>query len=121
MSGKAFSHMLDEAKLLYNFDLPLSSTAISLVNTVASAMENSSLQYQFAATPRIAHAPHLCLLALINKGNPRRDGQVRLLPYATDDTLTINDLATDRNRFAHEKCIDKGSQFIIHTGGPTVQ
>ena len=26
----------------------------------------------------------------------------------------------DRNHFVHEKCIDKGNRFIIHTGEPTV-
>jgi hypothetical protein len=116
MSAKAFSDVLEQEKLLYNFELPLSSTVILLLNTVTSAMENSSLQYQFAATPHITRTLPLCLLTLVNKGRPWQDGQIQLLPYPAENTLTINDLAADGHCFAGEKCIDQGNWLIIHTG-----
>ena len=109
--------MLQELDLLYKYELPLSFTVTALIDRVTLAMQNSRSQYQFATTPRRAPSEHLTLLALLNRGVARRsDTQIRLTPIALDDDATLHFLATDRHRFAHEKCVDKGNQFVIHFG-----
>jgi hypothetical protein len=117
LAGRAFSEMLQELDLLYQYELPLSSTVTALINRVTLAMQNSPSRYQFATAPRRAPSEHLTLLALLNRGVARRsDTQIRLTPTALEDNATLHFLATDRHRFAHEKCIDKSNQFIIHLG-----
>ena len=109
--------MLQELDLLYQYELPLSSTVTALIDRVTLAMQNSRSQYRFATTPRRAPSKHLTLLALLNRGVARRsDTQIRLTPIALEDDATLHFLATDRHCFAHEKCIDKNNQFIIHFG-----
>jgi hypothetical protein len=109
--------MLQELDLLYQYELPLSLTVTALIDRVTLAMQNSSSQYQFATTPRRAPSQHLTLLALLNRGVARRsDTQIRLTPIALEDDATLRFLATDRHRFAHEKCVDRGNQFVIHFG-----
>jgi hypothetical protein len=90
---------------------------IDLIERVAMAMQGSRLQYQFSPSPRRASSQQLGPLALMNRGLPRRtDGQIRLTPVALEDGATIRTLATDRYRFAHEKCIDRGNRFVFHLG-----
>jgi hypothetical protein len=109
--------MLQELDLLYQYELPLSMSVTALMDRVTLAMRNSPSQYQFATTPRRAPSEHLTLLALLNRGLARRsDAQIRLTPTTLEDNVTLHSLATDRHRFAHEKCIDKNNQFIIHFG-----
>ena len=109
--------MLQELDLLYQYELPLSLSVTALIDRVTLAMQNSSSQYQFATAPRRAPTEHLTLLALLNRGVARRsDTQIRLTPAALEDDATLRFLATDRYRFAHEKCIDRGNQFVIHFG-----
>lgn len=109
--------MLQELDLLYQYELPLSSTVTALIDRVTLGMQNSHSHYQFATTPRRAPSGHLTLLALMNRGVARRsDTQIRLTPIALEDEATLHFLATDRHRFAHEKCIDRGNQFVIHFG-----
>lgn len=114
LAGEEFSHALKEAHLLHQYELPLSSTILSLITTVAADMVNSPAGYSFTTTPRRTAQP-LSLLALMNRGNARRDGRIRLLPHPVTQDLTIQDLATDRFRFSHEKCIDN-NKFVIHLG-----
>ena len=109
--------MLRELDLLYQYELPLSLTVTALIDRVTLAMQNSRSQYQFATTTRRAPLEHLTLLALMNRGVARRsDTQIRLTPIALEDNATLRFLASDRHRFAHEKCVDRGNQFIIHFG-----
>jgi hypothetical protein len=109
--------MLQELDLLYQYELPLSTTVTALIGRVTFAMQNSRSQYRFATAPRRAPSQHLTLLALMNRGVARRsDTQIRLTPVALEDDATLRFLATDRHRFAHEKCIDRGNQFVIHFG-----
>ena len=109
--------MLQELDLLYQYELPLSSTVTALIDRVTLAMQNSHSQYRFATTPRRAPSEHLTLLALLNRGVARRsDTQIRLTPVALEDDATLHFLASDRHRFAHEKCVDKSNRFIIHFG-----
>jgi hypothetical protein len=117
LANDAFAHVLEGADLLYRFELALSTKVVTLIDSVATEMQNSSSHYQFSATPRLAITHHLGLLALTNKGTIRRsDQQIHLAPHRLDGEETIGTLATDRHRFAYEKCIDKGNQFIVHLG-----
>lgn len=115
LTNNAFADILEGADLLYRFELALSTKVVTLIDYVATEMQNSGSHYQFAVTPRLAITHHLCLLALTNKGTMGwSDQQIHLVPHRLDGEETISTLATNRHRFAYEKCIDKGNQFIVH-------
>lgn len=119
VAGEAFTQALSEADLLYRFELPLTTPVFSLIGDITEAMKASPSQFVFAPIPSSRAPPyHLSLLGLVNRGSARRDGQVRLLPHAVTEELTIGNLASDRLRYGHEKCVNSNSNtWILNLGG----
>ena len=109
--------------LYYTFNLPPSTPVVSLIEQVASRMENSNSTFSFASTPhdhsflRNETLP-LQLLEFANRGIPRpSDMQIRLRRVALPTDTTINDLLTDRTRFAVNRLAIEGSnRFLINLG-----
>ncbi|KAF8055701.1 hypothetical protein FPV67DRAFT_1434783, partial [Lyophyllum atratum] len=115
IAGDAFCRALQDHSLLYDLNLPLNTKVSTVLSSITTQMVNSPLHYRFLSIPQGAVAPHnLTLLGLRNRGIPRKDGQIRLLPYRVTEELTLEDLACDRRNFVNEKTIDSSGRFIIH-------
>jgi len=117
---ESFSAKLEEFRLVYLYEFPLSTSIANFIERVVEDMEQSSFHYQF--TPRTAASfSHqevlpLQLLEVVNRGVPRpSDGQIRLR-CAAHSNLTIGNLAANRVRFAVPTVAIEGNCFIIHLG-----
>lgn len=116
----SFNAKLESFHLLYNYELPLSTSISSLINTVASHMQSSPFNYQFRSSSSTFLLSHetlpLQLLEIVNRGVPRAtDGQIRLRRTA-HRLLTLGDLATNRMHFAVPDIAIEGNQFVVHFG-----
>jgi hypothetical protein len=118
VSGDSFAHFLEEHNLLFNHELPLDSSLISLIDTVTLDMQSSASRYQFSPIPRRATSRHLLLLGLVNRGQGRGPArQSYLRPWPSDNETTIRSLAQDRYNFSNPLCIDRrANRFIIYLG-----
>ena len=116
----SFTAWLEKIDLYYTFNLPPSTPVVNLIEQVASQMEASDSDFSFASTPhdrsflRNETLP-LQLLEFGNRGIPRSsDMQIRLRRAALPADTTINDLLTDRTRFAINRLAIEGSRFLIN-------
>ena len=118
VSGDAFIQFLEEYNLLFNYDLPLNTALVSLIDTVTADMQNSASQYQFASIPRQATNQDLLLLGLVNRGQGRGPTrQSHLKPWARIAEMTIMTLAQDHYNFSSPLCISTSNhRFVIYLG-----
>jgi hypothetical protein len=106
---------LQNCCLTFTYEIPASTTIISLRSTVQHDMKTSAAQWRFKETrsDRLARVAHedspLLLLRLTNKGNPNRSGNVRLTSCAIAPDMTLADLVHDADKF-----IGNAGRCIVH-------
>lgn len=102
----------------------MSTTLVDLVTRVAGDMRNSAAAYIFAGdlqpggSQMDPHSPlPLQILRLSNKGKPRSlDQLVTLRRQPLSSTSTLENIASNRNSFAHpDECIEDG-RFVLNFG-----
>jgi hypothetical protein len=119
VSGDSFTQFLEEYNLVFNYELPLETTLVSLIDRVTAEMQNSTSQYQFASIPRRATNRNLLLLGLVNRGQghgPARQSYLR--PWPLDTGTALMNLAQDRYNFSNPLCISRENRFVIYLGKP---
>lgn len=119
IGGEAFCDALRRADLLYEYELPLTTTVVSLITQVSDAMKSSSSQYRFVPNPSVPglHGRFLELLHLKNRGIKRRStGQVYLGIHLVHESLTLADLLADRQQFSHDRHILITQRLVVCLG-----
>ena len=104
---------------MFNYELSLETSIASLIETVATDMQNSASQYQFAPIPRRANNQNLLLLGLVNRGQGRgtsRQSYLKPWPRSSGPEITIMTLAQDRYNFSSPLCITRENRFVIYLG-----
>jgi len=91
-----------------------------LVRQVVNDMQASPFGYQFAVDTRGSFMPHetlpLQLLELVNRGTRPNGGSIRLRRAPPRANQTIQDLATDRMRFASVNINMEGNHLALNFG-----
>lgn len=98
----------------------MTTLVVDLIGRVANDMRASPFGYQFAVDSRGSFMPHetldLQLLELVNRGMRPSGGTIRLRRAPHRINQTIQDLATDRYRFAAAGINIEGSHFALNFG-----
>ncbi|KAJ7456993.1 hypothetical protein FB451DRAFT_1142912 [Mycena latifolia] len=109
-----FLDTLEANDLSYRYELRLDMPVNELLRSVVDAMTESPSAFVFPTARRASTSAAITTLqplALISKGRVHNN-QVRVKVQPIPPTMTIGDMAVDRNRFAGEACIVEG-RFII--------
>jgi len=114
----SWNAQLEAYHLLHLYEVPLSTRITALIQRAIRDMETSPFRYQFKpdTRPYFSHETlKLQLLEFVNRGVPcPNDGQVQLRCVAHREDQTIQNLATDRYRFAIPTVAIEGTYFVIH-------
>src|SRR5260221_13038072 len=90
--------------------LPISTSQLTLITSIMTAMETLPLKYQFPTPRDNTLAPHESLslqqLGLSAKGAPRANGQIYLRPRFVKSGTVLSDLIADKFGYAGKACIE---------------
>ncbi|KAJ3510799.1 hypothetical protein NLJ89_g4471 [Agrocybe chaxingu] len=110
------SHLLSLG-LLHDFDTPLTTSIIDLINRISTDMENSSFAFRFSHRAGVLEHEDLPigLLGFVNRGRPRpSDNQIRLRIQPISSVATIETLLSAPNLYAiPDLCIEDG-RYVLH-------
>ena len=102
-------------------NLPTSTSHISLITSITTAMTTSPLQYKFPSPRSEGLAVHETLslqpLCLSAKGAPRANGQIYLRPVSVKSGILLENLMSDVYAFSGKPCIE-GNEWALNFGKP---
>ena len=116
----SFNAKLEAYHLLYLYEVSVTTQVGDLIGRVVNDMRASPFGYQFTIDARGSFMPHetldLQLLELVNRGTRLHGHTIRLRRAPPRINQTIQDLATDRYRFAAAGINIEGNHLALNFG-----
>lgn len=112
----SFSLWLDEHKLFYQFQEPLTTTIHSLITRVAHSMQNEGYRFEQSPLALLHHeALPLMLQSVVGMGRARpSDKQVHLMRQPVTTGLTLQHLIGDKKYVGALYFEDDPSRYVLH-------
>ena len=122
---QSFNDALEHCGLIQRLEYHPDTLVTAILRDVQAGLETGPHEYQFTnrgsraanSEARIAPGEALALttLALVNRGRPRADGHIRLVPQPCQ-RMTLREVLANTAQFAHPLLCVEGAYFVLHVG-----
>ncbi|KAI0057686.1 hypothetical protein BV25DRAFT_1920006 [Artomyces pyxidatus] len=113
----SFNDYLQHNDLMYDYQLPLDTSIVTIHDMVISDMEASAFRYQCVPPTDLTPYPHenlsLRLIGVVNRGQ-RVDGDMHLVMGPIFENMTLQTLVTtEKARYGVASCIEQ-QKLVVH-------